>query len=66
MMEFNADMRLFSLCWCSEGECVAGFAGNLTATLVQFNLATEEVAVAQATSAAQQLALVVQAFASWG
>eukprot|EP00752_Nemacystus_decipiens_P003738 g3444.t1 len=47
-------------------ECVVGFAGNLSATLVQYNLATEDDAASSASDAAQQLALVVQAFATWG
>eukprot|EP00903_Cladosiphon_okamuranus_P013795 g12838.t1 len=48
------------------GECVTGFAGNLSATLVQYNLATEETAASEALRAAQQLQLVIQAFATWG
>lgn len=63
---FPAFVFLVRVCDRFEAECVAGFAGNLSATLVQYNLATEEIAASQALSAAQQLGLVIQAFASWG
>lgn len=53
-------------CVCSEAECVAGFAANLSATLVEYNLATADVAALRAADAAEQLALVVGAFATWG